>query len=243
VLITKEKRNELLLELLPTIKSIAKKIYKHLPYGSVDLVELTNEGVIGALKAIDQLRKTSFDKEGKLTLQAKKYILLRAKGAIYDFLRSLDFGSKNLREKEKKLELARESLRKKLNREPTEEELAQYLGISTHELNQLEEKIGFSHILSLEEIFKQEVLGKNYENFLKIEGNVESIIEKKQLIERIKKALSNLNDKEQLVLYLLFYEGLKTTEVSHILEITPGRVTQIKNSALKKLKKELTKYV
>jgi len=243
VLITKEKRNNLLLELLPNIKSIARKIYKHLPYGSVELNELINEGVIGALKAIEHLKEDSFDSAGKLTGSAKKYILLRAKGAIYDFLRSLDFGSKNLREKEKKLENVKEILRKKLKREPTNEEIAQYMGFSLKELEQLEEKISFSHILSLEELFREEILGKNYENFLKSDGNIEAIVEKKELIEKIKDALTKLNEKEKLVLYLLFYEGLKTTEVAHSLEITPGRVTQIKSSALRKLKKELAKYI
>jgi len=231
------------LELLPAIKNIARKIYKHLPYGSVDLNELVDEGVIGALKAMEHLKENSFEQNGKLKAHAKKYILLRAKGSIYDFLRSLDFGAKNIREKEKKLEKIRDTLRRKLNREPTEEEIAQYMGISTEELNQLKEKIGVSYMLSLEELFREEILGKNYENFIKSEGNVEDFVEKKELVGKIKEALTKLSQKEQLVLYLLFYEELKITDIAHILEVSPGRVTQIKNSALRKLRKELSKFV
>jgi RNA polymerase sigma factor for flagellar operon FliA len=239
----KEQKQKVVLSLLPKIRKIAGEIYRNLPEGaSVDLEDLIHEGVLAVLKAFGKLKKGSIDKNGNLSAEAKSFLLIRAKGAMFDYLRSLDFGSKQVRRKEKEIEQIRETLREKLGREPTEEELAKELNISSEELFRLEEKIGFSYILSLEEIFNTR-LGKGFENFLPSEGEPEREVEKRELLKKLTEALKLLEENELLILQLLFYENLKTREVAKVLDISPGRVSQIKKQALKKLENYLKRFV
>jgi RNA polymerase sigma factor for flagellar operon FliA len=243
VALVKEQKQKLILSLLPSIRRIAKEIYRHLPEGtSIEEEDLVQEAVLGVLKALDKLKRGSIDKNGILSKEAKSFLLIRARGAIFDFLRSLDFGSKQIRRKEKEIERIRETLMEKLGREPTEEELAKELGLSTEELFHLKEKINFSYILSLEEIFNSR-LGKGFENFLPSAGEPEREVEKRELLKKLTEALKLLEENELLILQLLFYEGLKTREVAHILDISPGRVSQIKKQALKKLENYLKRYL
>ncbi len=242
MVLTKEKRNRLVLSLLPQIKRMAAEIYRHLPEGSVDFDELVNEAVLAVLEASKRLRRESFNGDGSLTPQARSFLLIRAKGAMFDYLRSLDFGSKKLRESERKLEEARNKLRQKLGREPTERELASLLGVEEGEILKLEEKISFSYLLSLEEVFAKTTQG-NFENFLSDGGDVEREVERRELVKRLKEALGKLDGRELLVLQLLFFEGLKASHVAQILDISPGRITQIKKKALKKLAEEMERYL
>lgn len=241
---TKEERNRLVISLLPDIRKIAKEVYRHLPDGSsVEPDDLINEGVLAVLRSFGSLKKGSVE-NGRLTPQARRYLLIRAKGAIFDFLRSLDFGAKNIRQKEKEIERVRDLLREKLKREPTEEEVAKELQMSVEELRQLEEKVSFSYILSLEELFREELFKGGFENHLKSGGeSAEEIAERRELLQKLTEALGKLTERELLVLQLVFYEGLKTEHIAKILEISPGRVAQIKKKALKKLAKEMERYL
>lgn len=242
MVLTKQKKNELVESLIPRIRKIAFKIYKHLPEGVVEFEDLVQEGLLGVIKALSKLKKDSINSDGNLSPEAVSFLLIRAKGAMFDFLRSLDFGSKKLRSQEKKIEEIKEKLRDKLKRNPTQEEIANFLGMEVEELYHLEEKISFSYFLSLEEIFNENFKG-SYENFVAASTNVEMEVEKKELISKLVQALQTLDDKEVLVLQLLFFENLKTKEVAQILELSVGRITQIKKEALKKLAKKLERYL
>jgi RNA polymerase sigma factor for flagellar operon FliA len=244
VVVTKEERNRIVVSLIPLVKRIAKKIAVHLPeYAGVEEQDLVNEGILAILKAFDNLKKGSLDKGGNLRPEARNYLLIRAKGAMFDLLRSLDFGAKNVREWEKKLEEAKRELAERLGREPTEKELALALNVDEHWLTKLEEKIGFSYILSLEEIFNRERFREGFEGIISGGINVEETVERKELLSKLKKALEKLDERELLVLQLSFFEELKTQHIAEILNISVGRVAQIKKKALQKLAKEMERFL
>jgi len=223
-------REELILKYLPLVKAIAVNIKKHLPE-DVDLRDLISYGIIGLIKAVDNL---STDNPKK----AEAYIKLRIKGAIYDYLRSLDFGSRQVREKERKIKETVEKLKEKLGREPTDEEIARELGISTEELLKTLDKINFSYILSLEEIFRD--FTRDYSELMPGSADVEEEVIKKNLQERVKEAVSKLPEREKLVIQLVFYEELPVKEVAKILGTSVSRVSQLKAKALERLREMLS---
>ena len=84
----------------------------------------------------------------------------------------------------------------------------------------------------------------NFEKFLKSESkDIEEIIERKELINILKKGLAQLDDKELLVLQLYFFEELRIEDIAKILGLTPGRITQIKKQAIKKLKEYMENFL
>lgn len=228
--LSEKEREELILKYLPLVKGIAYNIKKNLP-DSVDLRDLVGYGIVGLIKAIDNLKEIN-------TKSAESYIKLRVKGAIYDYLRSLDFGSRHVREKEKKIKETVERLKEVLGREPTDEEVARELNLSVEELLNLLHKISFSHVLSLEEVFRENL--RDYEELLSYPGDsVEARVLKKEFEEKLEKAIRKLPKREKLVIQLIFYEELPMREVAKVLNCSISRVAQLKSSALEKLRKEL----
>ena len=227
----KSEREELILKYIPLVKSIAYGIHKKLP-SCVDLDDLVGYGIVGLVEAIDRLDTS----KGSIT-----YIKLRIKGAIYDYLRSLDFLSRSSRDREKKIKSAFEHLLSVYGREPTDEEVANYLGISLEDLYKELEKLSFSHFLSLDEIFSD---GRSYEElFPSKEDQPEEEIIRKDIRDKVINAIRELDDREQLVLQLIFYEDLPLKAVADILGVSVARVSQIKMNALEKLREKLKNLV
>ncbi len=224
-------REALVVKYLPLVKNIAFSIKKHLP-PNVDVRDLIGHGIIGLMKALDNLDAQK---------NPESYLKIRIRGAIYDYLRSLDFGSRKVREKEKKIKEALRVLSSKLGREPTDEEIAQYLGEKVENLHSDLNKISVSYLLSLEDLFSEERRG--YEETIRAKQvDVEEEIIKKDLLERVREAVEKLSDREKLVIQLIFYEELPLKEVAKILNCSVSRVSQIKGEAIEKLRKMLKEY-
>jgi len=218
---------ELVLSYLPLVEQIAYRLYRHLPR-SVDVRDLIGYGVLAVVEALPKLDKNR---------NPTAYLKLRIKGAMYDYLRSIDFASRNVRSKEKAIRQALEKLSMEKGKEVSDEELAQFLGEDPERLKEDLQAISFSYLMSLEEIFFE---GRSYEElFESKEESPEEIVIKKDLREKLLKAIEKLEKREKLVLQLLYYEELPLKEVAKLLGISMARVSQIKSSAIEKLKSYL----
>ena len=227
-----EKDKEAILRYLPLVKSIAYRIYKHLP-DAVDLNDLIGYGILAVMEALPKLDESK---------NPEAYLRLRIKGAIYDYLRSLDFGSKSLRKREKEIKAKLEELTNQLGREPTDEELIKALGYRPDEFYSDLQKISASYLLSLDDLFKE---GRSYEEVFSssVEESPEEHVIKQNLREKILKAIEDLDQREKLVLQLIFYEEIPAKEVAKLLKVSTARVSQIKESALSKLREKLKDMV
>jgi len=218
---------ELVLSYLPLVEQIAYRLYRHLPR-SVDVRDLIGYGVLAVVEALPKLDKNR---------NPTAYLKLRIKGAMYDYLRSIDFASRNVRSKEKAIRQALEKLIMEKGKEVSDEELAQFLGEDPERLKEDLQAISFSYLMSLEEIFFE---GRSYEElFESKEEGPEEVVIKKDLREKLLKAIERLEEKEKLVLQLLYYEELPLKEVAKLLGVSMARISQIKSSAIEKLKSYL----
>ncbi len=224
-------KEELVLKYLPMVKSIAFSIKKHIP-ATIDVRDLIGHGIIGLIKALEKLDTQK---------NPESYLKIRIRGAIYDYLRSLDFGSRRVREKERKIKEALKELTEKHGREPTDEEVAEYLGEDIDTLQHDLSRISFSYVLNLEDVFTEERRG--YEEVIGSQKHdVEEEIVKKDLVEKLKKAIERLEEREKMVIQLIFYEELPLKEVAKILECSVSRVSQIKGEAIAKLRRFMKGY-
>jgi RNA polymerase sigma factor for flagellar operon FliA len=123
--LTAEVREQLILEHLPQVKLIARRIHERLP-GSVSLDDLISTGVIGLIAAIDRYDATH-------DVKLKTYAEYKIRGAILDSLRGLDWAPRQQRRRAKLIESAIASLEQRYQRTPTEEEIAAHLGLSVAE--------------------------------------------------------------------------------------------------------------
>src|SRR5258708_36199903 len=118
---TEAERERLILEHLPQVRLIARRIQERLPE-SITLDDLVSTGVLGLISAID-----NFDPCQNVKL--KTYAEYKIRGAILDSLRGLDWAPRQKRRKSKQIESAIATAEQKLKRSPTEDEIAAELDI------------------------------------------------------------------------------------------------------------------
>src|SRR3982750_3938727 len=117
-----EVRERLILEHLPQVRLIARRIHDRLP-DSVSLDDLISTGIVGLISAIDRYDPT-------LNVKLKTYAEYKIRGAILDSLRGLDWAPRQQRKRSKQIEAAIAALEQEHHRTPTEEEIAAHLGLS-----------------------------------------------------------------------------------------------------------------
>src|SRR5579863_6784380 len=120
-----EERERLLMEQLPQVRYIARRIHERLPR-HVPFEDLVHAGVVGL---IDALHKYDRSKH----VQSGSYAKFRIRGAILDSLREMDWGPRELRRKARKVEEAHRKLSLELSRAPSENEMAAELGMALQE--------------------------------------------------------------------------------------------------------------
>ncbi|WP_233186300.1 FliA/WhiG family RNA polymerase sigma factor [Thermotoga sp. KOL6] len=203
--------------LLPTIKRIAEDLSHTLP-PNVEVDDLVQEGIVAALSAFERYdpSKASFT----------TFVMKRIKGAMYDYLRRIDWMPRNLRKSVKLVEKAiyeNEDF-------PTDEEIARRTGLELKEIVRAKNEMMRRQLLMID-AFEDEPI-------LKTEGPEENAY-RELLKEEIKKAIEKLSDREKLVLSLRFEKDLSLKEIAHVIGVSESRVSQIVSSALLKIKKEV----
>lgn len=224
-------RNQVILQQLPQVHYIASRIYERLPQQQVDLHDLVQAGVVGLIEA-----HRTFD--SSKSAQFGTYAGFRIKGAILDALRSLDWGSRSLRDKAREIARARTELEGVLGRRPSTEELATEMGISLAKLNEVEADL---HGLVL---VNQQAAGPGAEEETVdlIESATSSwdnpfeAYAKAESAAPLIAAVASLSEREQLILSLYYHEELTMREVSEVVGIAASRVCQIHTAALQKLR-------
>jgi RNA polymerase sigma factor for flagellar operon FliA len=228
-------RERLILEYAPTIKYIAQRIASRLP-PHIGLDDLINAGVIGLIDAMvkyDPSRDNSF----------KTYAEFRIRGAMLDELRSLDWVPRSVRQKERAIEHAYETLERTLGRAGRDEEVADLLGIDIEAFYEwLSQARGVS-LLSLEAPGLRTNDGETL-NALDLvptdaaQGPAQ-LVQTRHLKELIAEAIDDLPYQEKVVISLYYYEELTMKEIGKVLEITESRVSQIHTKTIFHLRSKL----
>jgi len=229
----KEERDRILLEQLPQVRYLARRIHERLPR-HVPLEDLIHAGVIGL---IDALNKFDSSKH----VQFGSYAKFRIRGAILDSLREMDWGPRELRRKARRVEEANRKLSLELSRAPTEQELAAELNVSLREFQQLLTELDSLEIGSLRVESPWDGKEEDLCDYLPNAPEDTPFFrclrsEMKQLLARV---IAELPQKEQQVLSLYYFEELTMKEVGVVLGIGESRVSQIHSLAVVRLRSRM----
>src|ERR1700693_4388856 len=124
-----EERERLLMEQLPQVRYIARRIHERLPR-HVPFEDLVHAGVLALIDALNKFDQSKH-------VQFSSYAKFRIRGAILDSLRELDWSPRELRRKGRLVDSTYCQLSGKLGRAPTENEISQEMGIALSELQSL----------------------------------------------------------------------------------------------------------
>ncbi|CCQ97930.1 RNA polymerase sigma-D factor [[Clostridium] ultunense Esp] len=198
--------------------------------------DLRSFGLMGLLDAV---RKFDPDRN----LQFVTYASWRIRGAILDGLRENDFLPRSLREKAKRVEEAYAVLEQEKLSSVTDEDVANYLGITTQELNHILQESS-THFYSIDESFIDEESTDKARSLNLIDEQTETPEERVARVELrrvLTEAIETLPEKERLVLSLFYFEELSFTEVAQVLSLSPSRISQLHSKAMIRLRTALGK--
>ena len=129
-----------------------------------------------------------------------------------------------------------ESLVSRLQREPTPSEIAQKMGLGLDEYRDWEKAFNANVHQSLDEVYDEYSMW-----FVSKESTPEENLDKSQLKDILSRALKDLPPKEAMVIQLYYVEELNVYEIAEVMEITTGRVSQVKKSAVALLRSFIKK--
>lgn len=228
-----EEREKILLEQLPQVRYIARRIHERLPR-HVPLEDLVHAGVLGLMDALNKYDRAK-------DVQFSSYAKFRIRGAILDSLRELDWSPRELRRKARRIDDVYSRLSTELGRTPSEPELAAALGMPLHEFQLLIGELDGLEIGSLRVESPRDGQEEDLCEYLPNAPEDTPFFlclrtEMKQLLVRV---IEELPDKERQVLALYYYEELTMKEVGSVLGIGESRVSQIHSMAVIRLRARL----
>jgi RNA polymerase sigma factor FliA len=229
---TENERERLILEHLPQVRLIARRIQERLP-DNVALEDLVSTGVIGLISAIDH-----FDRAHNVKL--KTYAEYKIRGAILDSLRGLDWAPRQKRKKAKQIEAAIQAAEQRLQRAPVEEEIAAELGVTLAEYREWLVEIRGLNVASLEH-----TNGEQGRDLLHVIADPDdrlpsTLLERSELERLLAEGIHAIPDIEQTVLSLYYREELTLREIAQVVHLHESRISQLKSQAILRLRQHLT---
>src|SRR5918996_5766511 len=232
-------RDQLIIRYAPWVKFIALRMAAKLP-AHIQAEDLISAGIIGLIDALDKFNPTR-------EVQFKTYAQIRIQGAMKDELRALDWASRSMRQKVKRLEHTYATLEQELGRPPSSEEVAHSLGIEMDAFEEMLDDVKGNSLVSLEEL-GQGPASEDKINLLEALLSREDqdpleMLNLQDLKKALTQAIAELPEKERLVLSLYYFEELTMKEVGKVLNLTESRISQLHTQTVLRLRGKLKGYL
>lgn len=217
------------------IKSIALQL-RGVYCSFAQLDDIISEGVIALADAVDK-----YDPErGKFDT----YVAKRIRGMIIDLARRQDWVPRTVRKRAKEIERTTAELYGTLGRFPLDQEVAEQMGITEKDYQEVQAQASVHSIISLEELFER------YDQWpdkpmgdATVPAMPEQALQSDELMAALTAAIASLKENEQMVLSLYYQKDLKMKDIAAVLGVSAPRVSQIHAKALQKLKVLMVQYV
>jgi RNA polymerase sigma factor FliA len=234
---TEAEKVELIQRYTPLVKIAAYRLIGRLPrYLLID--DLIACGTLGLLEAIN-----SFDPD--MMVKFESYAKFRIRGAMIDELRERDWLPRSVRAKIREMDDLHRKLATELQRAPTDKDMAAALSMPLEQY--------YEYILDLQPagmISYEDIAGSTYASEVDVLKFIEDKssphpdleIQYKELKNKIIDAISKLDQDEQMMMALYYYEGLTLVEIAEVLGTSDQRVCQMHAKALMKLRWRLDAF-
>lgn len=223
-------REQLILQYMPLVKFVMGRL-TIFSQASFDYDDALSEGTVGLIVAIDR-----FDATHGVKFQT--YAMQRIRGAIIDDKRKHHHLSRPSVLKGRAANEAISTLYNDLGRDPTDKEVAEFLGVSLERY--LKDRIISSRVvISLEMHTATGGSRTDSPRETIADPDAEDItlaIEREELAESLRAAMHTLPERDQMILHLWYGNELTLSEIGQRYNITKQRVGQIKVRALKRLR-------
>jgi RNA polymerase sigma factor for flagellar operon FliA len=234
---SEEEKEQIIADSLPFIKYTAYRLaWRLAPQLTVE--DLMSVGIVGLLDALSRYRED----KGKINT----FVEYRIKGAMLDELRAHDWISKSLKKKIASVEKACLELEREKGRLPEAEEIAEKLNISLDEYYKILQGAQSGITLRFEEFSRKigSETGFDLEESIP-DPNMKTPLElyedtkKKELLADL---IDKLPEREKVILSLYYWEEMTMKEIGKVLNLTEGRICQLHNQALMRLRTRIGSF-
>ena len=220
------KENDRLMEHIGLVKRVALHLKTRLP-NFMEIDELIQVGTIGLIEAAK-----SFDNSKGVEFEI--FARTRIRGAILDQVRKLSYLPRSAMVNIRDHNEATAALSSELGREPSQTELAEFMGKDLESFHKERTHAYRFQTVSLESQVMDDVEIPSNE----INGP-ESELADAQLLNALEGSIESLPERDKTIISLYYVEEMNLKEIGAVLDISESRVSQILSSTVKKLRTHL----
>lgn len=217
----------------PLVKRIAYHLLARLP-ASVQADDLIQSGMIGLIEAAK-----NFD--GSKGASFETFAGIRIRGAMLDEMRRGDWTPRSVHRNARLIAETIAELEGVLGRDVKDTEVAEKLDISLDEYHHMLSDISSGRIIGIED------LGVSQDVLVTSDDTDADHLYESQANEAFQQALvrtiSNLPEREALVLSLYYNDELNLKEIGAVLNVSESRISQIHSQALVRLKARMQDWL
>jgi len=221
-----EIRNELIEHFLPLVKRAAERMHFSLA-GKVEIDDLYSTGLLGLIDAVSRYTPSRNTKFATFSAQ-------RIRGAMLDSIRDLDWVPRLSRNAFQTYRRAYQNLQQDLGRAPSDDELMSNLGMDEKDFGKLCREISIASVTSIQSMGASDE--SQTEDLDLPDIRLLKDQQQNELKELLKKIITELPEKKQAALMMYYFDELTLKEISKVLDITEGRVSQILSQVLALIK-------
>ena len=210
---------------MPLVRKIAWHVHGRVST-AIEVEDLLQIGMVALVEAAN-----SFEDRG---LGFAAYAQLRVRGAMIDHLRRQATLCRSAMAKRKEIAGVRNRLEQQLGRLPTEAEMSSEMGLEPAAYREVADSVEMVQHTSMDEVYSDQSMW-----FADVEDRADQVLERESLKKAMAACISELPQREAMVLQLYFVEEMNLEEIGQTLDIGAARVCQIKKAALDKLREKL----
>lgn len=227
----------MLVNFAPLVRYVAHKVGQGLP-AMVDQADLESYGMFGLIDAVEKF-------EPARGFKFETYAIARIKGNILDELRAIDWVPRSVRAKAREIERATVELEAKLNRSPTDVEVAELLDVDVAVIHNARSRTASSYVASLDEHTGGSGSADSDDgSATTVGGSVadrrsdppQTVLGIGDIVEHLADAMVLPAERERVVLTLYYLEGLTLAQIGEVIGVTESRVCQIHTKAILQLR-------
>ena len=213
---------------MPLVRKIAWHVHGRVS-SAIEVEDLVQIGMVALVEAAN-----GYEDRGHAF---STYASMRIRGAMIDHLRRHATICRSAMAKRKAMNEASAKFEARWGRSPSEAELARAMGIDPAEFREMADSAINVRQESLDEVYSDQSIW-----FADVEERVDQTMEREELAAAMAEHISELPEREALVLQLYFVEEMNLDEIGQTLGVGAARVCQIKKSALDRLRKSLAEW-
>lgn len=218
----------------PLVKRIAYHMMARMP-ACVQVDDLIQSGMIGLLEAAqkyDASRGASFE----------TYAGIRIRGSIVDEMRRGDWAPRSVHRNSRMISQAIRVVEARSGRDARDAEVAEEMGISVEEYFAMSQDSSCSRLFSYEETFGDDDSNIDASESSSAYASPLEGIQRDSLKRSLAQAISQLPERERLVLALYYDEELNLKEIGQVLGVSESRVSQIHSQAALRLRTRMADW-